>query len=301
VPVLIAVAIATCVVVVVLMLAARSGRVTDPADVRAGSDRLADQAVRHPRFAEFLLDRRDTSRATGLLLSVALAASAFAAIVVGLLLQMVQSHEGFARWDMSAARWGAEHTTGSVATVVKGITQIGGTVVVIIVAVVVGIIEYRRLHSRAAPIFIATVVISELIVNNAIKLIVRRDRPNIARLVHASGYSFPSGHTAAAAATYAAVALLLGRRRSRRVRGALAGIAGGLTIAVASSRVLLGAHWLTDVIAGAAVGWGCFALCSIAFGGRLLHFGEPVEAAIEEITSSDPSASAADTTNRSPT
>jgi undecaprenyl-diphosphatase len=110
----------------------------------------------------------------------------------------------------------------------------------------------------------------------------------VARLVEASGFSFPSGHTAASAAVYAAIALVVGRRRSRRTKAVLAGVAGGITVAVATSRVLLGAHWLTDVIAGAALGWACFALCSIAFGGRLLHFGEPVERAAD-VLATEPS------------
>jgi membrane-associated phospholipid phosphatase len=46
--------------------------------------------------------------------------------------------------------------------------------------------------------------------------------------------------------------------------------------------VLLGVHWVTDVAAGLALGWSWFALCAIAFGGRLLHFGAPLEETPEE-------------------
>ena len=82
----------------------------------------------------------------------------------------------------------------------------------------------------------------------------------------------------------------MGRRRDRRTKAVLAGVAGGITVAVAMSRVLLGAHWLTDVIAGAALGWACFALCSIAYGGRLLQFGAPVEAASAVLATESPPA-----------
>src|SRR4029450_9212945 len=73
----------------------------------------------------------------------------------------------------------------------------------------------------------------------------------------------------------AAAALLLGRGRARPTRALLAGAAVGLAVAVAASRLLLGQHWLSDGLAGLALGWAWFAVCSIAFGGRLLRFGAP--------------------------
>lgn len=286
-PILVAIAVATVVVTVVLIVVARQGRSADPADVRATGQNVAEQTSRHPGLRRFLAHRRDATRATGLLLTIGLLVTMVLTLGVGLLLEMVQTRQGFARWDGAAARWGARHTTGTTESVVRLITQLGSTPVIIVVALVVIVIEYRRLPTKAVPAFMATVVISELVINNLIKVIVGRARPNVARLVHASGFSFPSGHTAASAATYAACALLIGRRRSRRVRGTLAGLAGGITVAVASSRVLLGAHWFTDVLAGAAVGWACFALSSIAYGGRLLHFGQPVEQA-QQIAAEQP-------------
>lgn len=289
-PILIAVAVATVVVTVVLTLVARRGRRTDPADVRTGVDGLVEQAHRHPVLRRFVLDRRDTTKATGWLLTVALGAITGLTLAVGLLLEMVQTHEGFARWDDSAARWGAAHTTGTTESVLRIITQLGSTPVVIALCLGVSIVEYRRLPTRAVPAFIATVVVSQLVVTNLIKVAVGRERPNIARLAAASGFSFPSGHTAASAAVYAAIALVVGRRRGRRTKAVLAGVAGGITVAVAMSRVLLGAHWLTDVIAGAALGWACFALCSIAYGGRLLHFGAPVEQAGAVLATESPPA-----------
>jgi undecaprenyl-diphosphatase len=54
-----------------------------------------------------------------------------------------------------------------------------------------------------------------------------------------------------------------------------------IAVAVACSRVLLDVHWVSDVIAGLFLGWAWFALCAIAFGGRLLRFGATAERATD--------------------
>jgi undecaprenyl-diphosphatase len=125
-------------------------------------------------------------------------------------------------------------------------------------------------------LFLAAVGIGEWLLNNGLKQIVDRERPDIFRLVGASGPSFPSGHSAAAAAGAAAIALVLGRDRRFRTRAVLAASAALVAVAVATSRALLGVHWLTDVIAGVAVGWGWFLLVAVLFGGRLQRLGDPV-------------------------
>jgi len=105
-----------------------------------------------------------------------------------------------------------------------------------------------------------------------------------AAAIHASGRR---RRATAAAATYAGFALLFGIRRSLNTKAICAGTAAALAVLIAGTRVLLGVHWLTDVIAGLILGWAWFAVCSIAFGGRFLRFGAPVEMA-EQAASQQP-------------
>jgi membrane-associated phospholipid phosphatase len=159
------------------------------------------------------------------------------------------------------------------------VTDLGGTWFVIALAVVVCVVEYVRVPNRWIPVFLLTVLLGEVVLVNAIKDLLHRVRPTFNPIAETLGPSFPSGHSATAAAFYAAVALILARRRSPRTRSLLAGAAVAVAVGVAASRVLLGVHWLSDVVAGLAFGWGWFALCAIAFGGRFLSFGEPAEKA----------------------
>jgi len=146
----------------------------------------------------------------------------------------------------------------------------------VVLALVVLLFTGRRLPVGRAAAFLIVVLGGQNLVNNLVKYLVDRARPSIDQLASVASPSFPSGHSAAAAAGLAAFALLLGRRRPLRVQALLAGAAGGLAAGVGATRVLLGVHWLTDVVAGLALGWAWFALSAIAFGGRLLRFGAPV-------------------------
>ena len=259
----------------------------DPADPVPEPETVREEGRRHPELQRFLRARLDPATATGLGLTLALAALAAAAVVLGALLSSVDKGTGFAQWDESAAEWGATHATGGTGTVLRAITELGSSKLVIPLAVVVAVIEVRRLSNRALAPFLACVIGGTIVIYNVLKIVVDRERPELGQLVDFAGSSFPSGHTATTAAAYAAFALVLGRRRSVAIRAALAGGAVAITVAVAASRVLLGVHWVTDVLGGVAVGWSVFAAAALAFGGRLLQFGAPAEQLSEPTPSSE--------------
>ena len=247
--------------------------------IDAASPVMQESVRKHPSLRALLRREIDPATATGLVLTVAVVAIVIVTVAVGALLLMVQTNSGLAKWDLSFARWGADHATTASTLWLRRISLLGGTLVVVSASVVVGALEYRRRPNRAIPALIALAVLGQFAIVNLIKVVVGRNRPAIHQLTGFSGKSFPSGHSAAAAVTYAVLALLLGRGRPRNVRNALAGVAVGLAVLVAETRVMLGVHWFTDVLAGIAVGWGWLAVCSIAFGGRFLQFGAPVASA----------------------
>jgi membrane-associated phospholipid phosphatase len=109
----------------------------------------------------------------------------------------------------------------------------------------------RRRRTRAASYVLVVRGIAILAVA-AIKHAVGRARPVLEHpLAAAGGASFPSGHACGAAALWGSVALLVPGPRWRRL--ALATVVPAL---VAATRVLIGVHYLSDVVAGLLLGWG---------------------------------------------
>ncbi len=274
-------------VALLLIIATAAGaaawRATAAVERRAGSRRavagVAAEIREHTRVRSFVESRLDAEVATGLALTLALAVFTAAGVIVSLLALLVRRSEALSDLDAAAARWAHEHTSALGHDILSGISLLASTEGVIVIGLVAGIVEMIRVPSRWIPVFLIVVPVGDSLVTNTVKGIIDRARPAIDPAAASLGPSFPSGHSSTAAAFYAALALLAWRRRPAHVRNVLAGAAVGIAVAVACSRVLLDLHWLSDVVAGLALGWGWFAVCAVAFGGPIMRFGAPVEEA----------------------
>jgi membrane protein DedA with SNARE-associated domain/membrane-associated phospholipid phosphatase len=226
--------------------------------------------LRFPSQASWLAGRVDPSRATGFPLSVSVMAAVIAAWLFGGMLQDVVARDDAVRFDPGVLRWFVEHRVGWLTGSMKGATWLGSNALVIPVAVTVAAAFVVRRRSYRPLVQLAAAVVSSILLYDVVKAVVHRPRPPIAvRLVHVSGYSFPSGHATVAMAVWGTVVLILASGRSLRRKLLLGAAAGGISLLVSVSRLYLGVHWFTDVVGGLALGatiLSCIAAGSLVLG-----------------------------------
>jgi membrane-associated phospholipid phosphatase len=130
------------------------------------------------------------------------------------------------------------------------VSALGGTdlVLPLTAAAVLALLALR--HWRGAFTLACAVIATQGIVQ-LIKVVVERPRPAANdTLASASGFSFPSAHSATSMALYATLALVAARRCGPMPRAALIASAAALVAAIGGSRLVLGAHYPIDVLAG---------------------------------------------------
>lgn len=282
--------------VAVLVVSLLAGLFLVALGLRRGTTRLPDDVIDptttehwliervgdHPRLRRALAES-DRRVVGGVAVAVSFLVLFVAAVVIGTVFDTIGTSRGFARWDQSVSQWGPDHASTTGAEILRQLTNLGATWYLLILMTVVGVIDWRRRRDASSLLFLLTVGVGVSLINNGLKILVMRERPPGAHLASTAGSSFPSGHSAAAAACWLAIALVVGRWAPSRYRPYISGAAVGIACMVAASRALLGVHWLTDVIAGVFVGWAWFMVVAIAFGGRQQRLGAPaVEVAADQ-------------------
>jgi undecaprenyl-diphosphatase len=152
-----------------------------------------------------------------------------------------------------------------VESVVRDLTALGGVaVLLLVVGGVCGFLVLIRHHHMMWLVLVATV--GATAINSTIKAMVDRKRPEVVpKLTDVRSESFPSGHSAMSAAVYLTLGGLLAQTvKKRRLKLYCMAVAVLLTFLVGCSRVALGVHYPSDVLAGWSLGLAWSLLCWVA-------------------------------------
>jgi membrane-associated phospholipid phosphatase len=191
-----------------------------------------------------LLNNTKLDLATAAALTAATAVT-FVLVGIGSALRHIQNV------DDSFLRVMLSHRSGALTAIAKVFNVLGTTPVTWPVRILLaGLLAFRRRWWHFAA-FVAAMVISEVLIGT-LKRVYDRPRPPVHPLVRISGASFPSGHAVATSVTVAAVVIAFVPSGWHRWLWGLG--AGVFSFVMAVSRVYLGAHWLSDAVAGTLLG-----------------------------------------------
>ena len=205
----------------------------------------------HLRLGNFLLSHR-----------VLIVASLFA--LVASITVAVTEFGRVDRLDAQASARAQEHMTPERTGWAEHLANLASTRTALIVTIVGALVLLFTRHWRGALALALVFPVTQGAVQ-LIKVIVERPRPEVTAGAEAQGFSFPSAHSATSVAVYATIAFILIRAsRHGHSRVAVASLAAALALAVGFSRVLLGAHYPTDVLAGWTFGALVASVCWLA-------------------------------------
>ena len=128
----------------------------------------------------------------------------------------------------------------------KSITKLGNTIIILIVVIIL----LLKLNKENRELLGINTIITVLI-NIVIKNIIKRPRPNILRLIKQSGYSYPSGHSMIAIATYGYLIYVVNKNiKNKSTRILLTIFLLFIILGIGISRIYLGVHYPSDVLGG---------------------------------------------------
>jgi undecaprenyl-diphosphatase len=240
-----------------------------------------------PRLRRFAADRFSPEGAYGLHLTLGIAMLVIATAVFAQLAGAVVAGAPITRLDAELANWLHAHAraSGGLRRFLMAVTHVHSTPGILVLASIAGIWLYRHGH-RYWLIALASAVPGGLVLNVVLKHTFERARPHFAEpLLELTTYSFPSGHAMAATVLYGFIACYASRHARSWAGRVLPFVLALLMVAtVAFSRMYLGVHYLSDVLAATAEGCGWLAICIAGAAtlnrrsrARARREGEPVE------------------------
>jgi undecaprenyl-diphosphatase len=213
------------------------------------------------------IDRHVRGYYTAVVLSILLAfLVGIAAVVLFVFLGDVVAAGATREIDEAVLRWAAERRTPALNGAMLEITALGSTLVLAIIAGTAAVFLWLTRH-RFSVYILGFAFLAAGVLNVVLKALYGRPRPDmVPTVVTSQSPAFPSGHALSAFAIYGTLAYLVARLEpSPRLRAATWIIAALIILAVGASRVYLGVHHPSDVLAGfvIALAWIAFAAAAI--------------------------------------
>ena len=217
------------------------------------------------RLMGFIEARLSPGGELGLHLSAGLALLLAAVAVFGDLAEDVMGHEQITVRDLLVAQWFHLHAFEPMTTFMLAVSALHNTASMVVLTALLAA-YFWHIRARYWLYALLASVPGGMLLNVLLKSVFQRSRPVLEHpLVTLLSYSFPSGHTAAATLFYGVLAsYVVITHRSRRVQAAAVSGCLLMVVLVALSRVYLGAHFLSDVLAAMAESVAWLALCITA-------------------------------------
>lgn len=149
--------------------------------------------------------------------------------------------------DESVYKFITSNMNDTTTNIYKVITFFGSTIFMVGLCVLL-LVLFIILKKNIYGYIISGTLIFSTIMNNVIKVIIRRERP-IYMIVRETTFSFPSGHTMASVSMYGILIYLINKSNmNKKLKIILSIILGMIPFMVATSRIYLGAHYFSDIL-----------------------------------------------------
>ena len=169
-------------------------------------------------------------------------------------------------FDDAVLRWMQRHQTPWLESAMLEITMLGTWIVVLSIVSIAALFLWLTRHRYSAALLLVATA-GGIGLNNILKVGFSRPRPHVFEWgTTVASWSFPSGHAMSATVVYMTVAYLAARLQKRHVaRLATLAVAAVIVAAICFSRLYLGVHYPSDVLAGVIIGlsWAAFCMATL--------------------------------------
>lgn len=170
-------------------------------------------------------------------------------------------------FDEPLTNWMVDHRSGTLDQIAVAVTDLGSPVATALLGITCGVLISWRARSVVPGLIVIGTVGGAAVACTVVKALVGRDVRRPVSKYFETGHSFPSGHVTGTAALFGIAVLVVSVDRTPAVKRLLMLLAVTVTVVVALTRLYLGAHWLTDVVAGAVL-----ATLAVTVGGAVFRF-----------------------------